>query len=125
MASKLYLGGEEFLNRMGRIAQTGEDQNIPHYQMMPAKPDLTKILIQVADTYGKNESEILKPRTRQNQARDVAIYILRKSGFNSAEIGLKMGIAPSAVRNRWNRLKKKIPGDSSLVQQILKCQMSA
>ncbi len=74
------------------------------------------------DSYGVKPEEILKAGKRRSEARDVAIYALKKkAGLSSRIIGERMGVGASAVGNRWLTMKKRIREDKKLAQKISKC----
>jgi REP element-mobilizing transposase RayT len=126
VASRLYLGGEEFLEKMEGFFREDENLDIPKYQKLVFRPTLNAVISRAAKVYGVKEAAIYKSRTLSNEARDVAIYLLKKeSGLTSKAIGLKLGVSPSAVGNRWNRMKKRVAEDKSLARKVLKCQVLA
>jgi chromosomal replication initiation ATPase DnaA len=85
-----------------------------------------RVLLNVAKVYGVKLEEIQKPRSRGNEARDVAIYLLKKeAGLSSKAIDQKLGVILSAIWNRWNDMKRRVAQDRSLAQRIAKCQMLA
>ena len=120
--SKLYMGGEKFLEKMEGLVRGDKNLDIPKYQKKVIRPTMEAVMGRVAKAYGVKEADIQKPRSRKNEARDLVIYLLKKeSGLSSKMIGRKLGVSPSAVGNRWVAMKKRVAEDRALAQRILKC----
>ncbi len=70
--------------------------------------------------------ELLRAGQRRSEARDLAIYLLKKeAGMSLKEIRKRMGIGPTAVGNRWVKVKKRVAKDKWLAQKVLKWIMVA
>jgi hypothetical protein len=122
--SRLYLGEEEFLNRVHEAGRKHRHLDVPKYQKHVVKAEPGKILARVGAVYGENPSGILKAGLRRREARDAAIYLLKKeSGLSLKEIGKRMGVGFSAVGNQWRRLKVKAAEDPAFAKKLLKCKM--
>jgi putative transposase len=126
ITSQVYLGGEKFLEKMEGLIKGNKTLDIPKYQKKVLRPAPERVLLNVAKMYGVKLEDIQKPRSRNNEARDVAIYLLKKeSGLSSKAIGQVLGVIPSAIGNRWNGMKRRVAQDKALAQRIAKCQMLA
>jgi REP element-mobilizing transposase RayT len=120
--SQVYLGKEKFLNHVHEVGQRHKDLDVPKYQKHVVKLKLNDVLAKVSKIYGVKPEEILKAGKRRSEARDVAIYLLKKkSGMSSREIGIQMGVGASAVGNRWLAMKKRVGEDKELARKIVKC----
>jgi putative transposase len=122
--SRVYLGGEKFLDKVHEVGQRHRNFDVPKYQKQVVKADPRKVLEKVAAVYGEKPEEILKAGRRRREARDVAIYLLKKeSGLSLKEIGKRMGVGFSAVGNHWGRVKARLSRDREFFKRLLKCKM--
>ncbi len=88
------------------------------------KADPQEVLKKVGLVYGEKPEEILKSGRRKAEAREVAIYLLkRESGLSLKVIGKRMGVGFSAVGNQWARIKVKVAKDRAFAKRLLKCNM--
>jgi REP element-mobilizing transposase RayT len=124
LSSQVYLGKEEFLNKVHEIGRKHRHLDVPKYQKHVVKADPQEVLKKVGLVYGEKPEEILKSGRRKAEAREVAIYLLkRESGLSLKEIGKRMGVGFSAVGNQWARIKVKVAKDRSFAKRLLKCKM--
>jgi putative transposase len=122
--SQVYLGGEKFLNKVHEIGRKHRKLDVPKYQKQVVKASPEKVLAKVAEVYGVKPEEILKAGRRGLEARDAAIYWLKKeSGLSLKEIGRRMGVGFSAVGNRWGKIKMRLSKDREYAKRLLKCKM--
>jgi REP element-mobilizing transposase RayT len=118
---RAYLGKEEFLSRVHEVGQKHKHLDVPKYQKHVVKLKLEEVLAKVAKLHGEKPEEILKAGRRESEARNVAIYLLKKkSGMSSKAIAEKMGIGASAVGNQWLKMKKRINEDQELARKLEK-----
>src|ERR1700690_3964598 len=95
---RVYLGGKEFLDKVHRKGQKHKDLDVPKYQKEVVRKDPEEMLRKVGKIYGVKAEEILKTGKRRFEARDAAIYLLKKeSKLSLKEIGKRMGVGFSAV----------------------------
>jgi chromosomal replication initiation ATPase DnaA len=88
------------------------------------KKEPAKVLEKIGEVYGEKPDEILKAGKRRREAREAAIYWLKKeSGLSLKEIGKRMGVGMSAVGNQWARIKAKMAKDRAFAKRLLKCKM--
>jgi REP element-mobilizing transposase RayT len=124
--SRLYLGRKDFLEKVHEVGQKHKDLDVPKYQKQVVKEDPIKIIAKVAKAYGEKQNELLVAGKRGSEARDVAIYLLkRESGLSLKEIGKKMGVGMTAVGNRWVGMKRRLLIDKELSERIKKWRMDA
>jgi putative transposase len=118
---RTYLGKEEFLNQVHEVGQKHQHLDVPKYQKYVVKQNPERIINKVAKAYGEKPEELLRAWKRRSEARDIAIYLLkRESGLSLKEIGKMMGIGSTAVGNRWVGMKKRILTDKELTRKIEK-----
>jgi REP element-mobilizing transposase RayT len=117
--SQVYLGKEEFLSRVHEVGQKHKHLDVPKYQKQVVKLKPEEVLVKVAKAYEEKPEEILKAGRRESEARNVAIYLLRKkSGMSSKAIAEKMGIGASAVGNQWLKMKRRVAKDEELARKL-------
>jgi REP element-mobilizing transposase RayT len=118
---RTYLGKEEFLSQVHEVGQKHKHLDVPKYQkqVVGLKPE--EVLAKVAKLHGEKPGEILKAGRRESEARNAAIYLLKKkSGMSSKAIAEKMGIGASAVGNQWLKMKARVAKDKELAQKLEK-----
>lgn len=124
LSSRVYLGKEEFLNKVHEMGRKHRHLDVPKYQKHVVKADPQEVLKKVGLVYGEKPEEILKSGRRKAEAREVAIYLLkRESGLSLKVIGKRMGVGFSAVGNQWARIKVKVAKDRAFAKRLLKCNM--
>ncbi len=124
LSSRVYLGKEEFLNKVHEMGRKHRHLDVPKYQKHVVKSDPEEVLKKVGAVYGEKPEEILISGRRKAEAREVAIYLLkRESGLSLKEIGKRMGVGFSAVGNQWARIKVKAAKDRAFAKRIIKCKM--
>lgn len=126
LRSGLYLGEKKFLDKVHEVGQKHEHLDVPKYQKHVVKQDPDRLIAKVAKAYGEKSEELLRAGKRGSEARDVAIYLLkRESGLSLKEIGRRMGVGLTAVGNRWVMMKERLLRDKALAQKIDKWKMDA
>jgi DNA-directed RNA polymerase specialized sigma subunit len=124
LSSQVYLGKEEFLDKVHEVGRKHRPMDVPKYQKQVVKKDPNKVLKRIGEVYGEKPEEILKSGKRRREAREAAIYWLKKeSGLSLKEIGERMGVGFSAVGNQWARIKAKMAKDKAFGKRLLKCKM--
>jgi len=119
----VYLGEEEFLVRMERGIKQNKSLDIPRYQRRLVRPEVDEVLEKVARRFGGDVAG-LKRKSRGDERKDIAIYLLKKEyGYSLREIGKVFGVGFSAVGNRWHKIKGLVAKDAKLRGEILKCKM--
>ena len=122
--SRVYLGGEEFLNKVHEVGRKHKSLDTPKYQREVVKLKPEDVLGKVAKVYGVKAGDLLLAGAREFEARDAAIYWLKKdSGLSLRAIGERIGVGFSAVGNQWSKIKKRMSKDHGYAQRLLKCKM--
>lgn len=117
--SRVYLGSEKFLDHVHEVGKKHQHLDMPRYQTHVVKQDPAKVLQQVANSYGIKPEEVLVARARNREAKEMAIYLLKKeSGLSLKEIGRKMGVSLGAVSHIWVSAKKRLVEDKVFSQKV-------
>ncbi len=78
LRGQIWLGKEDFLKRMARIASSQSHANVPKPQTRPERPIAEHILQSVAKSYGVQRKHVL---SREHQGSFKAgVYLLRRAG---------------------------------------------
>jgi hypothetical protein len=124
LSSRVYLGKEEFLDKVHEVGKKHRHLDVPKYQKHVVKKEPAKVLEKIGAIYGEKPDEILKSGKRRRESREAAIYWLKKeSGLSLKEIGKRMGVGISAVGNQWTRIKAKMAKDRAYTKRLLTCNM--
>jgi chromosomal replication initiation ATPase DnaA len=94
-------------------------EEVPESKLLA--PDVSMVRDMVCRSYGVEEEELLASRRgRQNEARNVAIYLLTQlRGSKLKEIGTEFGISSySTVSTIIERARNEIPGNRRLRKRI-------
>ena len=90
------------------------------------KQDPEKVIRQVAKDFGLKPEELLVARTRRREAKEVAIYLLkRESGLSLKEIGERMGVSYGAVGHYWTSAKERMKRERAFAQILNKYNLEA
>jgi REP element-mobilizing transposase RayT len=122
----LCLGPKAFIERIKATYGAEKlDKDMPSSREL--LPDTRRIVAVVCESYEMAESDILKKRRgRENEARNVAIYLTRKLRRDILrEIGIYFGIDnDSTVGSVIERMRKKLAVDRKLCLRLSKLEES-
>jgi hypothetical protein len=122
----LCLGPKAFIERIKATYGAEKlDKDMPSSREL--LPDTRRIVAVVCESYEMAESDILKKRRgRENEARNVAIYLTRKLRRDILrEIGIYFGIDnDSTVGSVIERMRKKLAVDRKLRMRLSKLEES-
>jgi REP element-mobilizing transposase RayT len=122
--SRIYLGGEKFLKKVHETGRRHRNLDIPKYQKKIVKVDPQEMLSKVGVVYGEKPEDILSGHRRGWEAREAAIYWLKRgSGLSLKEMGKMTGVGFSAIGNQWGRIKARLSKDKVYARRLLKCKM--
>ncbi len=114
------LGSEVFLNRIkGRFFPREVDDEVPQFRELAPDPDRIKRV--VCESYGVNESDLLRSRRGTlNQPRNVAIYLTRRlRGDGLKQVGQEFHIGKySSVSSVIERMRALIDKDRNLRERV-------
>ena len=96
LRGQIYLGGDDFLARMEKLAHKQSLANVPRQQTHPTRLDKGAVLARVSEVYALPVEEIL---TRSHgQAYHCAAWLLRRSANVSLkEVAELFGVSPSRI----------------------------
>src|SRR5688572_30626678 len=116
VVGQVYLGGRAFIRRVQRHGATrAADAEIPQRQRQPCWLIPDAVLQRVAQAYGVRVEDLVRPTRRPSEARQVALYGLRRwAGEALPAIARRMGIGYSAVSRRVSALAQRLAEDRSL-----------
>ncbi|MGH7395305.1 MAG: transposase, partial [Candidatus Methylomirabilales bacterium] len=102
VVGQVYLGGAAFIRRVQRHgAPRGDEAEIPRAQRQPCWLSPEAALQRVAQGYGVRVADLVRPTRRPSEARQVALYGLRRwAGEVLPAIARRMGLGYSAVSRR-------------------------
>jgi hypothetical protein len=96
LRGQIWLGGEEFRERMSRLIARQDVTAIPREQILPQRPIAEEVLSEVADAFGLSAQAVLD-RTHQ-PAFKAALYLLRRAcNLPLGEVAHRAGLSPSRV----------------------------
>ncbi len=109
---QIYLGDEAFIRRAQRASRRMADAEIPRRQRHPAWQSPETVLQRVARSYGLAPVDLVNPTRRPSEARQVALYGLRRwAGEGLSAIARRMGISYSAVSRRISAVAQRLAQD--------------
>ena len=113
VVGQVYLGSETFVRRVQRhgTSQEGEAE-IPRAQRQPVWLTPEAVLQRVAQAYGVSLADLVRPTRRPSEARQVALYGLRRwAGEALPAIARRMGLTYSAVSRRVHTVERRLAAD--------------
>jgi REP element-mobilizing transposase RayT len=110
---QVYLGGTSFVRMVQRQgASRMEDAEIPRAQRQPYWLSPETVLQRVAQHYGLRVADLVQPTRRPTEARQVALYGLRRwAGESLPMIARRMGITYSAISRRVSAVEQRLTED--------------
>ncbi|MBT9151420.1 MAG: Chromosomal replication initiator protein DnaA [candidate division WS2 bacterium] len=121
------LGGDDFVDKVKNRVGLIRHREIPQSKDLCVTRTYEEILTMVSVMFGVGKEEILIPGERNNFARKVSIYLLRKyTHLKNMEIAQGFGVGYTAVSQVSLRLRKEMEENPSLksVVQGLEGQLS-
>jgi REP element-mobilizing transposase RayT len=123
VVGQIYLGHEAFIRRAQRASRRAADPEIPRRQRQPAWLSPEAVLQHVARDYGLAVPDLVRPTRRPTEARQVALYGLRRwAGEALPSIARRMGMSYSAVSRRVGAVARRLAQDKRLrlrVERVL------
>ncbi len=113
---------DKFIDRGGN-----KERELPQKKMISDDGILERVIDEIAHSYKIEKASLLKrKRCKPNEARDVGMYILKKStGLKNREIGEVFGVSESAVNKSALRLSEQIKTRKHIKNKIEKIVYSA
>jgi len=117
LSGQIYLGKEEFLERMQKIVERRATQGIVRAQRKPSTPSVDEIVNTVGLAYGISASEVLD---RNNvEAYWLAAYLMRRIGnLSLGDVARRVGVSAARI----SQIQTKIENEktSSKMDAVLK-----
>ncbi len=106
VSGQIFLGKDEFLKKMQRLADTKPSREITRAHRHPLRPSREQVLDQVAKTFGLAQKRVLD---RSNQeAFKLAVYRLRRhANLTLNEVASLSGISPARVSQIQTEIEKR------------------
>ena len=104
------------------LAKRPEEKEIPQLKKLKPKPAIEKIIEAVANEFGCSRDAIVRSGKKNNQARDIAIYIARTASGNSCKcLGEYFGgITGAGITMNYSRIKTLFVQDKKFGKKIEK-----
>lgn len=120
VVGQLYLGSRPFIHRVQRYMERRSDQEIPHRQRHPERLSADEVLGTVARGYGVPVSQLLRRTRRPSEARQVAVYGLRRyAGLGLTAIARRMGIGYTTVSRRVAAVATRLTNEARFRKRVL------
>lgn len=122
VVGQVYLGGEAFVRRVQQHRRRqGDDAEIPCAQREPCWVSPEAVLQQVGARYGVRVTDLVRPTRRPSEARQVALYGLRRwAGESLPAIARRMGVTYSAVSRRVSAVERRLAKDRRWAASLAK-----
>ncbi len=119
LRSQVYLGSEVFLQKIQGNLVRKDDTKIPAVQKQPGQPDLEAVLRRVAQVYGQQVEDLVKPTRRPSEARQVGICAARRvAGGDLKTVARRFGLGYTAVSRRVGTVAQRLRNDPRLRSQV-------
>jgi putative transposase len=122
--SGIYYGGEGLKKQIKNLLRKKADLEIPMADKQVERQTGEKVMERISRAYRVNVRDMLKVTRRPNEARDVAMWLLRKeAGLGLKEIGERLGVRYSAVGNRMAVVRKRLEEDEGFKTRLSDCKV--
>jgi len=113
VVGQVYLGREAFVREVYRYGgHRVTDAEIPRAQRQPCWLSPETVLQRVAQHYKVRVADVVRPTRRPTEARQVALYGLRRwAGESLPVIARRMGITYSAISRRVSAVERRLGDD--------------
>lgn len=106
VSGQIFLGKEEFLKKMKKLADTKASGGISRAHRRPLRPSRAEVLDQIAKTFGLPHKKVLD-RSHQ-EAFKLAVYRLRRhANLTLGEVAALGGISPARVSQIQSEVESK------------------
>ncbi len=119
VVGQVYLGSEAFIRRVQRYSTRLGDPEIPRGQRAPVWLSGEAVLQRVARFYGLRVADLVRPSPRPSEARQVALYGLRReAGQGLQGIARRMGLSYGGVSRRVQAVAGRRTTDRRFCQRV-------
>jgi putative transposase len=109
LRSQIYLGEEQFLARLEKLAREQDRQGIPASHRQPLRPDATGVLAAVAKTFAATPNQIRE--RRHQQAFQVWVYLLRRAAnLRLRDVADMARVSPGRISQIQRAMETGKPG---------------
>jgi chromosomal replication initiator protein len=116
------LGSKNFIDwvRSTFLSVKRTEREIPQLKELKPRPEIEKIVEEVAKHFKVPAERILKSGRKQNVGRDVAIYLSRElSGLSGKALGRHFGgVSGASITMRFNGIVHSLKKDRKLTENI-------
>ncbi len=121
--SGIYYGGEGLKKQLKGLLRRKDDLEIPMAHKRLDRRTAEEVIERIARKYKVKTAEMLRVTRRPNEARDAAVWLLRReAGLGLKEIGERLGVRYSAVGNRMAVIRNRMDGDEGFRKRISECK---
>jgi hypothetical protein len=111
----LILGSERFVDEIKKKISLKEHREIPESRKLKKRIEYEDVIATVAKRFEISEKEIKEAGRRDNTARKICLYLLRRlTDMRNEEIGRYFGIGYTAVSQAASRIKREMKDDKGL-----------
>lgn len=122
LQGQIWLGSREFLERMGKLVEKRDLEEVPWVQTFPERPTKSDVLESVSGEYGITVEELV--RRMDQGAYKAAAYLLRRVvNLSLKEVGEEFGVSPSRISKIQREIDKGIKIDSKLFNLLQRCKI--
>lgn len=115
----LILGSESFIDEIKKKIRLKKHREIPEIRRLTRIIKYEDVIAAVAERLGKSEQKIREVGTRNNAARKICLYLLRRlTDISNEEIGGYFGIGYTAVSQTTSRLKMEMKENRKLKKVV-------
>lgn len=113
------LGSEGFIDRIKKTIKLKKHREIPESRRLTRSIKHEDIMTKVSKTFGISEDEVKEAGRRNNLARKICLYLLRKhTEMSNEEIAGNFGIGYTAVSQATARLKMETKKNQRLKKTV-------
>ena len=113
------LGSERFIEEIKKKIKLKKHREIPESRRLTRRMKYEDVIAVVARRFGIGEDEIKERGRRDNVARKISLYLLRRlTDKSNEEIGGYFGIGYTAVSQATLRLKREMKGNRRLEKTV-------
>ncbi len=117
----LVLGGDAFVKQVCKlVSAAGKDWLGPNLRRAEDRPSVEDVMARVCAAYEVSESQLRTKHRRNNEPRDVAIYLCsRLAGVGLRVIGDRLGdLGASAVSMACRRIRQRMERDDVFAERV-------
>ena len=117
------LGGRQFVDWIAKkFLPKKNSQELPWQKLVRNNGVAEKVIIATAKRFRQKKFQIIQPgKKRQNDGRDVAMYVLYSyTGLNNHQIGKEFSLTPTAITKAARRIKDRIKRERKLRKDVRK-----